>query len=81
VYVFAAYSKDFCEVYIDGEKIMENTGTARNMTVTKKEIKLKQGFHSIRARYRQGLKFAGMQLKWTPPGGAEQLIPYNVLFK
>jgi len=80
-YVFIACSKGKIEVYIDGKKLVENQGNARNMSSSRAKITLSKGFHKLKVLYSQQGIFAAAELKWVPPGGREELVPYRALYR
>ncbi|MCE5299614.1 MAG: glycosyltransferase family 39 protein [Spirochaetia bacterium] len=79
-YVFILDSKGYSELYINKSKRLANEGGLKGAGPSKTVIELNAGYHDIRVRYSQSNAFAGFELRWVPPDGAEELVPYTCLF-
>ncbi|NBX17620.1 MAG: hypothetical protein EBR09_09665 [Proteobacteria bacterium] len=74
-YKFKIHSDDGAILFIDNQKIIEHDGqhppSAKEGTVT-----LTAGSHTFRILYFQGpATFIALQLFWTPPNRAEEIVP------
>ncbi|MDX2189472.1 MAG: family 20 glycosylhydrolase [Bacteroidota bacterium] len=74
VYTFSTASDDGSELYINGEKIVDNDGT-HGIAEKSGMVALKAGFHAIRVRYFEGNYGESLQVSWEGPGVTKQLIP------
>ena len=78
-YRFATRSDDGSFVWVDGQLVVDNGG-AHGAQLRAGSIYLTQGFHDLEVRYFQGGGASEMSFFWTPPGGAEELVPLDYLF-
>jgi hypothetical protein len=84
-YSFATDSNDFSDVAIDGKTVYTNPGTMKGygLAETPKntgKINLKAGMHNIQVRYYESINYSRMELHWTLPGEATEVVPSDVLF-
>lgn len=70
-YTFTAASNGHAEANIDNKNVYKLPGS---------KIFLGKGFHALNIRYSQDRGFGRMELRWTPPGGVNALVPCNVLY-
>ncbi|AEG02581.1 cellulase family glycosylhydrolase [Methylomonas methanica] len=79
-YTFYTNSDDFATVWIDGVKILDNSGAfANGWAVGKVNLSAKQK-HSILVEYREWDNSASMALYWGSNQFERQLVPSCVLF-
>lgn len=83
-YGFILQARDYSELYIDGEKIVENEGPTTAGFKTKSEAGgtlLLAGMHRIKIRHRITRDYNRLILWWLPPGAKEkELVPPGVLY-
>ncbi len=78
-YRFATRSDDGSFVWIDGQLVVDNGGE-HGAQRREGSVYLTRGFHDLEVRYFQGGGASEMSFFWTPPGGAEELVPLEYLF-
>ena len=78
-YGFATSSDDGSRLHIDGELVVDNWGM-HSWGRKAGEADLAAGDHAIRVEFNEGGGGAGCVLRWTPPGGAEAVVPKSALF-
>ncbi len=76
-YLFALSAIDEAELWIDEQDLVATR--PGNMTV-ESAMRLSEGFHDIRVRYKAINNHSRVSLQWTPPGGARVPVPSAVLF-
>ena len=76
-YLFSLSAIDAAQLWIDGQDLLF-TGSG-NM-VSESYIRLTEGLHDIRVRYRAINNHNRIGLQWTPPGGVRQPVPSSALF-
>ena len=73
-YRFSTDSRDASTVWIDGRPIVNNpTGVAEGST------QLSAGWHDLRVRLLDSTNYTHIQLYWTPPGQAQEIIPSHAI--
>lgn len=78
VYAFGTNSDDGSYLFIDGQMIVDNGGHHGDV-YKEGMIQLTEGFHDIILRYFQVDGGRKIELWWTPPGGAHELVPAHYL--
>lgn len=78
VYAFGTNSDDGSYLFIDGQMIVDNGGHHGDV-YREGMIQLSEGFHDIILRYFQVDGGRKIELWWTPPGGAHELVPAHYL--
>ena len=78
-YRFSTCSDDGSFIHVDGRLVVDNGGE-HGAQCRDGDIVLSEGFHDIEVRYFQSGGSREMQLWWTPPGGAKEVIPSQYLF-
>jgi hypothetical protein len=75
VYDFHVYSDDGSNIYVDGQKVIDNDGVHLAGLYGKHgQVTLSEGTHSLRVDYYQAYRWTlQLQLFVTPPGGREEL--------
>jgi len=76
-YVFAIQSIDESALYIDGEEVAASPQRSEYGQAT---VDLTAGAHDLRVRYAARTDHMYLNLYWTPPGDAREIIPPEVLF-
>lgn len=78
-YVFGTRSDDGSLVYVDGQLVVDNSGS-HGSEYREGVINLEQGFHDIEVRYNELGGSRDMQLWWQPPNGPKAIVPSAYLF-
>ncbi len=78
-YVFGTRSDDGSLVSIDGQLVVDNSGS-HGSEYREGVIDLAEGFHDIEVRYNELGGSRDMQLWWQPPGGGKTIIPSAYLY-
>lgn len=78
-YSFKLESNAGSKLYIDSELVIDNDGLASYSTPAVGTASLGQGNHSIEVQYFDNTGSHGITLSWTPPSGAEEVIPTSSL--
>lgn len=76
-YIFALESIDESELLIDDEQVV--SAHTRNK-LEQASVDLEEGLHDIELRFSDRTDHTHVNLYWTPPGGARQIIPAEFLF-
>ncbi len=76
-YHFGLESIDQSTLFIDNQAV--TTGRLPNV-YQENALDLAKGLHDIRVRFSDSTDHTHINLYWTPPGGAQQIIPAAVLF-
>jgi hypothetical protein len=63
-----------------GNTALIATGGAASVVSNTAQISLRPGDHRIRIRYYNEAGDSIIRLYWTPPGGAEEIVPSEVFF-
>jgi hypothetical protein len=75
VYDFHIFSDDGANVYVDGQKVIDNDGVhLAGISGKHGQVTLNEGSHALRVDYYQAYRWTlQLQLFVTPPGGREEL--------
>lgn len=76
IYKFITFTDDGVKLWINSRLVISNW-TDHSPTVNENKTELSQGWHDIRLDYYEKGFDAIMQLKWEPPGGHEEVIPWK----
>ena len=80
LYTFYLSSDDGCELWLDGEKVIDNYVPHAYETVSA-QVLLKAGLHEIRIRYFEEEEFAGLNLSWSSSTFAQRTIgPHEFVY-
>lgn len=79
VYTFYTTSDDGSDLWIDGEKVVDNGGPHGALEKSGK-IALKRGIHSIKVRYFDGGGGNSLDVEMKKDGGSKKAIPADILF-
>jgi putative membrane-bound dehydrogenase-like protein len=79
IYSFSTNSDDGSQLFIDGELLVDNSGS-HGMREKSKRTKLTAGEHTLVLEFVEEGGGSGCILSWTPPDGEPQVIPASVLF-
>jgi hypothetical protein len=77
-YTFLTRSDDGSVLFIDGVKVVNNNNY-QGMTDVSGTINLAAGTHAISVGFYEGGGGAGLEVRYTPPGGVDQFITNDVL--
>jgi len=77
-YTFFTESDDGSGLYVDGERIVDNSGM-HGMETKQGKIQLEGGDHEIAVTFYQGGGGQGLNVSWQGPGIAKEKIPAAVL--
>lgn len=80
MYTFFTESDDGSNLYIHGEKIVDNDGT-HSMRERSGKVILKKGYHPISVDFFQKGGGKGLNVSYEGPVTSKQIIPANVLFR
>lgn len=80
MYTFYTESDDGSNLYIHGQKIVDNDGT-HGMRERGGKVILKKGYHPIRVDFFQKGGGKGLHVSYEGPVTSKQIIPGNVLFR
>lgn len=78
-YGFATASDDGVRLWIDGELVIDDWAL-QGVEENRVEVALEAGPVPIRLDYFEAHSPAEVHLRWTPPGGAEEIIPTEALW-
>ncbi|NLE75253.1 MAG: hypothetical protein GX605_00695, partial [Chloroflexi bacterium] len=78
-YTFGTNSDDGSYVYIDGQLVVDNGGS-HGAQYRDGSITLAEGYHDIVVQYFQQTGSRQMELWWTPPGAAREIVPTERLW-
>ncbi|MCO6451536.1 MAG: glycosyltransferase family 39 protein [Caldilineales bacterium] len=78
-YVFGTRSDDGSLVYVDGQLVVDNSGS-HGSEYREGVIELTEGFHDIEVLYNELGGSREMQLWWQPPTGGKSIIPGAYLY-
>lgn len=76
-YLFGLESIDESTLWIDGQLVLDNQTLNQYQ---ESGIDLEAGFHAIRVRFGDRTGYTHINLYWTPPESASEIIPQSVLF-
>jgi PA14 domain/K319L-like, PKD domain len=80
-YTFSTTSDDGVRVWVNGQRIINNWNDHGSTVDTSPGIALTAGVrYTIRVDYYERFGIAQIQLRWTPPGQPESVIPVTQLF-
>lgn len=79
-YTFYSYSDDGSQLFIDGQKIVDNDGLHAPRERSGK-VRLSEGYHAIRVVYHEYEGWEKLEVKWQGPGIGKQIIPASVLYR
>lgn len=80
VYTFYAISDDGSELYINGNKIIDNDGV-HGAVEKSAAVALKAGYHAIRVRYFEGNYGESLKIMWESSAMLKAEIPSENLYK
>jgi autotransporter-associated beta strand protein len=78
-YSFTTSSDDGSVMFIDGIKVVDFNRLGGFATSAAGTINLTQGLHDIVIAFYENTGGAGIEARWTPPGGTNGFLPNNVL--
>jgi putative membrane-bound dehydrogenase-like protein len=78
-YIFYTDSDDGSELFIDGKRVVDNTGS-HAMRERQGQLELTAGDHDLRLDFVQGEGEAGCTMSWAYPGHEKEIIPPQALF-
>lgn len=78
MYAFATRSDDGSELFIDGQRIVDNGGL-HGAVERSGEAGLRAGTHAIEIRYFEAWGGESLEVTWQPPGGGWEPIPAAAL--
>ncbi len=70
-YQFSTTSDDGSEIFIDGQRVVDNSGI-HGFQERSGSLYLEHGFYPITVRYMQAAEAAECQVYWTPPGASRE---------
>jgi autotransporter-associated beta strand protein len=77
-YSFLTRSDDGSVLFVDGTKVVNNNNY-QGMTNVSGVINLAAGTHAISVGFYEGGGGAGLEVRYTPPGGVDQFITNDIL--
>lgn len=77
-YTFTTRSDDGSILFVDGVKVVSNNNY-QGMTNASGLINLTAGQHTISVGFYEGTGGAGLEVRYTPPSGADQFLTNNIL--
>jgi putative membrane-bound dehydrogenase-like protein len=79
IYSFSTNSDDGSQLFIDGELVVDNSGS-HGMRERSKRLKLTAGEHALTLEFIEEGGGHGCILSWTPPEQDQQVVAASVLF-
>jgi hypothetical protein len=79
IYQFALRAHAGARLTIDGQAVAEAAATGADAVVAEGSVNLMAGAHDIEVTHFESGGAAALQLLWTPPGGAQAVVPPNAM--